>query len=355
MIIVILIVAVLIIGLFSLGSYMESRKQTALQAEQTKALLREQAKTPEEKSETSNVGKSAIARATAIDLQENTKAQVAVPAYFYKVDKDGNFVEYVGQTGARTLSATESTSITPVNIGDKICGVSFNSTGGANGINGYYGNVGCIDIQVGGETLVLEANRICRQNQLQGYLKTNLNQLGRNLTAGASQANSFTTLELRINGTDCAYNLGGFYVDVIAGTNIQDISMDDSITKGGKTTKLTETNVNLKRLSGTDDYVFELAEPMILKEYDTLNTGSFTILADGDGCSTAEGVNVTAFDKANFQSTGSGKPILFGIEDDQVSPADVGGADVLIISNGRGTSGSNDLNGDGTTSFSCIP
>lgn len=356
-IVVILIIAVLAISLFGLGSYIESRKQTALAEKQTALLQKEDKKTVEEKSETTNIGKSAIARASALDLQSNTQAQVGVPAYFYTVDKDGKFKEYVGQTSARTLSATDSTSITPVVIGDKLCGRVFNTTGGQGGEIGYYGIEKCTDIQVGGETLILDSHRICRINQLQGYLKTNLNALGRNLTAGVSQANSFASIELRINGTDCAYNLGGFYVDTSAGTNIQDVGMGEAVTKGATTSKLTETNLNLKRLSAIDDYVFELDEPILIKEYETVITGAFTILADGDGCSSAEAVNVTAFDVAPYQSAKlAGRPIITkGIEDDQVSPVDVGGADVPIVSSGRGTSAVNDVNGDGTTSFYCVP
>lgn len=357
MIIVILIIAVLIIGTFSFFSYLESRKQTAIQEKQTALLAKEQAKTPEDKSATTNVGKSAIARSTAVDLQSNTKAQVGVPAYFYTRNQDGTFKEYVGQSGTRTLSASDSTSVTPVNIGDRLCGRAFNATGGVSGTVGYYGDEKCIDIKVGGETLRLEVDRICRTNQMQGYLKTNLNALGQNLTAGASQANSFETLELRVNGTDCAYNLGGFYVDIVStASNIQDVGMGEVATKGATTAKVMETNKNLKRLTAVDDYVFELDKPILMKEYETVKTGSFTILADGDGCSTAEGVNVTAFDVSGYQSVTDDKlPLLSGIEDDQTSPVDVGGADIPIVSSGRGTSGTNTVNADGTTSFYCIP
>ena len=365
-IVIILIFAVLAISIFGFLSYTETRKQTALAEKQTALLAKEETKTVEEKSESTNVGRSAIARASALDLQSNTQSQVAVPAYFYKIDKDGKFIEYIGQTSARTLSASDSTSVTPVVIGDKICGIGFNTTGGgAGGTAGYYGLDKCIDIKVGGETMILDVHRTCRQDQLQGYLVDTRDNVGSNLTAGVSASNNFKAIELRVNGTDCAYNLGGWYVDVPAGTNILDIGLS-GITDFGSSTVLSgktkdgdivETNRVLKRVRTQSEYVFELDEPLLINEYDQIKTGAFSILADGDGCSAGtDNVNISSFDIAKYQSAKqANRPILQGIEDDQDSPVDVGGADVLMISNGKGTSTANPQNGDGTTSFYCIP
>lgn len=352
---IVAVLAVVVITGVIWGGF-QLNKQTALKEEEL-MLAKEKASKPiEQKSEESKAGDIVVVQATANDLQDNNNAQISVPSFFYTRDEGtGAFKEYVGGTAGFTLSSSATTSIKPVTIGSYLCGTAFNSTGGASGTVGYYGKEKCKKIQTEGENFQLEVNRICRQNQLQGYLITNLNALGQNLTGGVSQSNSFARLEMRVNGTDCAYNLGGWYVDVIAGTNIQDVSMEDAVAKGATIVKLEETNVNFKRLSDTDNYVFEVENPILMKEYETVKSGSFTILADGDGCSTAEPVNVTAFDKSNFQSSKSGRPLLSGYEDDQTSPADIGSADILITSTGSGTSGTNSMNRDGSSSFYCVP
>ena len=94
----------------------------------------------------------------------------------------------------------------------------------------------------------------------------------------------------------------------------------------------------------------------MLHENEKYKTGSLTLTADGDGCNAVEAINVTAFDKANFQSALGKKEVrLNGIEDDQQSPVDVGGADILIVPTGKRATASNAQNGDGSSSFWCNP
>lgn len=342
---VIAILSLLLVSVVSGITYFgwQINKQTSLQEEQAQA---DKEKTPEDKSVASKSGEVTVLKVYAQDKESNTNAQVAVPAFFY-TKKDGIFGDYIGSSASTTLSATASTSISPVTIGSTVCGNPFNGTG----TNvGFYGEEKCQEIKTEGETLQLDTHTICTAIQMQGLLFSDSTTTNANMSLGTSGSNSFDHVEIRVNGTDCAYNLAGFYVDTIAATNL------DNIDLGSDTSSMTEKNVKIQRVKEKANYVFELDTPLMMHENVKYKTGSLTLKADGDGCSTSEAINISAFDKSSSQSAKGSRPILSGrIEDDQDSPVDVGGADIQIVSSGRRASSANAQNADGTSTFYCNP
>lgn len=332
-----------------------SNKQTALQEEQAKQDLAAKSN-PQQQSVQSNAGKAAILKASAQDAENNDPTtQVAVPALFYTKDAEGKFSGWIGQGATTLLSATAATSVTPVTIGQTVYGIAFNGTGT---LNGFYGEEKAHTVTTEGDSEVYVVHTICRADQLQGLIYDNRQNTHVNLTVGASSTNSFKQAELHVNGTDCAYKLGGFYVDLIGSTHINNVDIGSALGYTGEKNEfaISKTNKNIQRVSAKDDYVFELGTPLMLHENQYFLTGGISLSTDGTGCSSAEGVNITAFDKANFKSAKAGVGIAFnGIETDATSPVDVGAADKLFVSEGKGASVANTINGDGSTSFWCTP
>lgn len=333
-------------------------KQSAYQDEQLElqkaAAAKEAAKAAAPAAPAANRGGTAsVVKAAAYDFEStNTGTATGIPSYVYQyvVDsqtgKTSETPSYIGSASATTLS-TSGTSFNTV-IGNKLCGVAFNATGGATGTTGYYGVEKCINVVRDYDDLALETHKICRQDQTQGYLEDYSNNKGLNLSLGANSAsNSFRDLFFRINSSNCAYNLGAIAITLGSGTgsNIQTITLD------GGANPMTKSSLALTRIK--PQFLYELDTPLMMHQYQSITTGSLTLIGNGNGCSTTEFVNVTAMDKGKFQSAKGSNPILTGYENDAQTPADVGGADVLIASSGRGTSTANVVNGDGTYSFAC--
>ena len=341
-IVIVLIVGILGTSMFSLVS--DSRKQTALQEDQAN---KEAVQTPEQASAASNVGDAAVVKVTAQDREQNdATTQVAVPAWFYFANKaDNSFKGWLGQGAATTLSATAATTISP-SVGDYICGKAFNGTGGS---MGYYGDQVCEEItKVSGQTIVLPTHRTCDSTQLQGVILDNRDNTNSNISVGASSTNSFKQIEVRVNGTNCAYNLGGFAVDLNSNTNIDKVELGSNAVYG----TLGLYDKTITRIKTKSEFAFTLETPKMLHENEYFYAGSLAVTADADGCTTPEAVNVTTFDVGQFKSS-KGTGIMTGIEDDQQSPVDVGAPDVSIISSGKGASVTNLQNGD-STSFYCV-
>lgn len=349
-----LVALVLIVGIVWYGV----SKQSAYQDQQL--ALQKAAQQAQDKTKTAPAapaanrgGTASVVKAAAYDFEStNTGTATAIPAYAYQyvVDsqtgKTSETPSYIGSASATTLS-TSGTSFNTV-IGNKLCGVAFNATGGTTGTTGYYGVEKCINVVRDYDDLALETHKICRQDQMQGYLEDYSNNKGLNLTLGANTAsNSFRDLFFRVNSSNCAYNLGAIAIKVGSGTK----DYINSVTLDGGDNAMTKSSLSLSRINS--QFLYELDTPLMMHQYQSITTGSLTLTGSGVGCSTTEFVNVTAMDKSKFQSAKGSNPILEGYENDAQTPADVGGADVLIASSGKGTSTANAVNGDGTYSFAC--
>lgn len=347
-----LLVVVVIGG--TIGTLYYQNKQTVLQEK------RDVEKEAEEKGTelpTAKKNEITVLKASAYDEEDNNDAQIAVDGYFWTVDADtGKFLGFIGGSSANSLPSTGTLSISPVVTGQKVHGIAFNNTGGVGGRIGYYGEVetktklGHETIISEGEEMLLKSHRICRNDQMEGLITYSGSDTNKNISLGASTSDSFEKTRLRINGTDCAYRLGAILVDTIAGSNIENVDLTED------TTALSETPISIKRIKEKDDYVFELDTPKLLIEGQKYYTGTLFVKADGDGCSSAEAVNVSAVDYASYKSAklkdGNGDllGILEGYEDNADSPADVGGDDKLYVSEAT-----NSQNGDGSSSFWCNP
>ena len=230
-------------------------KQSAYQDEQLElqkaAAAKEAAKAAAPAAPAANRGGTAsVVKAAAYDFEStNTGTATGIPSYVYQyvVDsqtgKTSETPSYIGSASATTLS-TSGTSFNTV-IGNKLCGVALNATGGATGTTGYYGVEKCINVVRDYDDLALETHKICRQDQTQGYLEDYSNNKGLNLSLGANSAsNSFRDLFFRINSSNCAYNLGAIAITLGSGTgsNIQTITLD------GGANPMTKSSLALTRI-----------------------------------------------------------------------------------------------------------
>lgn len=309
----VLLIAILLVAVSGVGVItFYAQKQTGLQE-------KEETQTTEEASESKNAGEITVLKSWAVDKQANTETQVLVPAYYYLKNEDGSFDKWIGGTSGYTLSATATTSVSPVVIGQTVYGTAFNGS--------YYGDENSQKIQIEGEQLKLDVHSICPKG-LEMKIFDETNNEAKNLSVGASQSNSFDRLKFRNNNSDCAYNLAGFYIDLTStGSNITTIVIDGDASYTG----ITKTSTSLEREKDKDDLVYALDSPIMLKESQKWFSGDVTVTADGDGCTNqGESVNVYAFDEAKFlKKDGSG--IGSGWENDADSPADVGGGDVHLL------------------------
>ena len=136
-----------------------------------------------------------------------------------------------------------------------------------------------------------------------------------NYTLGDSQTRSADALKFEVISPNVAFNVGGYFIDVPGTSNISKIeASSDSGAKIG--TSLASTS--------SDDYVFELDAPQLLREWDsyTLQSGALVVTADSDGCAKHETFNVYAMDKVWTPSSKDANTLIYAFESDASSPAD---------------------------------
>ena len=297
-------------------------------------------------------GKASNLRVFAEDLEAATTSQLAIPAYCWDVNAPNTIV---GGSAGTTTSATTTTAISPVSVGQKLKCIAFNAT--------YTGDI--VDITLvdeGGATVKLPIHRGCfnRDIAVQLFDQRNI-ELGasdggltNNFTAGASGSETGWTVEVRVNGTDCSYNLAGLYANTISDTetNITSLDVGGSITltrvgsRPNTPATLKKTPYSFQSIKAQDDFVFMVTasgegsssgtdglgraiSAIRLQDGDKIVFGGGVLLADGSGCGTTAGTNNFTFntlDGNHFVSvkTGTQGQVLFGVENDAASPADLG-------------------------------
>jgi len=152
----------------------------------------------------------------------------------------------------------------------------------------------------------------------------------RNLTLGASEAETLEKFKIKQQTANRAYNLKGFYVSLDnSDANITSISCKDSTITGASGVSIDASTLNLLNTQN-DDWLFEFSAPVLLLEFDSAEIDTLTLKADGDGCpGTAGGEHIQfcVFD-INWYRSNSKNAMILGPETDAATPADVGAANV---------------------------
>ena len=263
---------------------------------------------------------------------QNTKAIVPV----YCVDDTGNFI-IDGTNSSATAEITGNTEIgktVKCYATDVIAPSSVTP----------YDTLTPYVIKIEGESphIVIDAYNISLNAQVRYYSDTlttsTYNASGSiNVSAGAGGSGTFSKIRITNNNTDSWLPLGGFYFDVVSGSNISDIDASGNAILSGldhTSSQIVDSSLT-NSVSGRRnlwDFVFEIDDDskiaenqqVILEENDYLETGVVTVTANGDGCQaggseTGDVINVYLFKKGYFKSTKTSS-MEFGHETDANSP-----------------------------------
>lgn len=258
----------------------------------------------------------------------NPNTKVAVPIYCK--DEDGKMLN--GADGT-TSSTTSETSVSST-IGSTATCYAFNST---------YNTVKPVVVSIEDEytAVTIDAYKTLGAGYGQIVFYDDGLNTGTggalNLTGvGASQTGTFQKMRFKNNGTDVAYNLGGFYFNTQESANVSNIDISGGATLHGMTKTSTQvllstigTRVTSRQSSW--DFRFEIDDnpsesgnqPLYMQESDYLETGSMSVEANGNGCG-AELISSYAFQKGYYRSISDSDPIGFGYETDAQSPSSIG-------------------------------
>jgi len=299
------------------------------------------------------IGKPATLAITALDYSQDIPSQVAVTEYTFL---NGQIVLQAGQSTLTTAEVTEN-----VQTCSSAKVIAFQPTD----TFVYYGIP--VDLNIGAgqnpkvQLAVLRANsngsRFGEQPKVDFYYQNAIKVPGyggqvvgqavsANISLGISQSDSFDKLEISQNTTNKALQIGAFVFDQASTGGIDTISLGTGsidrqsrasarsslLPSIAKTTYSINSGANkytYKRLSRTSkaDFIIELAEPVMLMEYDKLITGSMKVKATSAGCATGEQVNMTIVDVSHFITANN--QLGLGVEKDDASSSEVGTQDFV--------------------------
>lgn len=269
----------------------------------------------EERSLAVNTGQIASVKMKAVDKESSTLAQVSVPAYVWNSKDPSHLLN-----DATVLSASTTTAVNSVSIGDNICYTAFNAS--------FYGDVACKTISAQSDLLEIPVHAVATSALIETYYKASIGDVNDelNISLGANQADSFTKLRIQNNNSNEMLNLKALVVDTVVRSNISDATV----------LGMEENSALPARLIATDqaNYRFDLPNALALREFEDFITGTFTLKADGDGCNGVNTENVVLrwLDESRFKSVkgADAGSIALGVEDNANSPADVGRADLTL-------------------------
>lgn len=268
------------------------------------------------------VGKAATLSVNARDkAADDVTTRATVPVYIK--DPQGVWIETGGTSTSTTTSQAFTAGISVSNTPYQV--LAFNAS--------FQSSDGPKDFAISDEAKVADVSvyRVANQLELILFDKDNIATLAgnSNLSLGAGETSNFNKLRIRVNQTNVGYNLYGFFWDMNANTNISSISM--------KNGEISIEPVNSLPLARTqlDDLSFKLTTPLLMYEFDDVETGNIVVQADGDnppGVDAAESFRLYAVDAAYYYSA-KGEGVKFGPESDATSPADVGSLDAPLSGN----------------------
>lgn len=276
----------------------------------------------EERSLAVNTGQIASVKMKAVDQESSTLAQVSVPAYVWNAKEKNKLLN-----DATVLSASTTSTVNSVAIGDEICATAFNGS--------FYGDTVCKVVSQQSELIEIPVHAVTTGALMENYYKASIADVNSevNLSLGANQADSFTKLRIQNNKSNSRLNLKALVVDTASRSNISDVTI----------LGMEENTALPQRLVATDtaNYRFDLPEAKALDEFEDFVSGTFTLKADGDGCitiATGEGTSAGDIvilrwvDESQYKSVkgDNAGSIASGVEDNANSPADVGRTDLTL-------------------------
>ena len=259
--------------------------------------------------------------------QDDVNTKKAVPIYC--IDSEGQFV-IDGTTSSTTAETSGSTT-----RGNTITCYAFNST--FQTLNPTVVNV---DEEI--EHIVIEGYTIATAGLYEFYdsTLTLANGGASNISISGEGSDSYDKLKFKNNNTNQWLPLGGFYFNVITGTNVSDLDISGTATVKGKThgasTSIVESDLATKVTARKDnwDYVFEIDDseysatgnagnnPIILEENDYLETRTVDVESTVGGVTGTESDIITAryFTKGYYRASKS-QEIQYGHETDASASA----------------------------------
>lgn len=266
----------------------------------------------------SNAGKPATLSVQAIDPRVSGDTQVAAKLYVITDPVIGtDSITGTFAADGDSLATSGRTDVTSgINVGTKYLAVASNST-----YLGFPTEVKTVASQ--SENLDLEVHS--QATHLQITMKDeDDNALGesgatRNLTLAASDAATIGEIKIKVNASNVAVNLGGFYTKLNDNTNIS------SVEKTG-TQDFEKSTLNLLSTTG-DDYVFLFSTPKLLLEQQTLTiSDGLTLKTNTGGCGASNNEDIVFyfFDKVWVKSTDDTNKMIYAYETDVESATDVG-------------------------------
>ena len=297
---------------------------------------------------------SLTGKAATVSVKVNDKTlsannpQVIAPIYLIKTptgDKEDvidNKVEGTFIADGTVSTASDRKDISSgINVGDKLWAIATNNT--------YYGvwkEVASVSAQ--GEVLDLDVYLISAANTVNISMKENSKSLLSNgtgevnLSLGANGAEAIDEIKVKVNGANRAFKFTGFFTNTIYDTNnISSINANGiSFVRSGTTIGLTKSTINLGR-SSIDEQVFMLDTPILITEWQEYILAGLEIKADGVGC-VAAGASLPNHDlnridfwflDSNWYKSSLGDSMVYGVETDANTKADVGAGDYQFILN----------------------
>ncbi len=294
--------------------------------EQTFAGTPEEITLQQEKLALASPPKVVLLKINAYDVASATpQTRVDVPVYCWKTNDPKEL-----KVNAQVTSTSADTSVTVFSTGDNIHCEGFNGT--------YYSDVRDngdsgveMLLKIPTESIKVPVRTIATTGPLvelktkSSYMDASRELNATGLTASADF--SWDYISVKNNNTYSAFMLKTFGVDVVADTNVSDIT----ILKGDGT--LNENTARIVRLGDSVNYRFDLPSAKRLDPSEVYTTGSFNIKVDGDGCentgTNSETITLYVIDEQQFVSAKSDSlsAVLKGIENDATTPADVGASD----------------------------
>jgi hypothetical protein len=284
--------------------------------------------TPEDCGTVRLFGKASTVHTNIYDRASSTP-NTAIRSPYYIVSKENGAFLVDG-----SASSASSRTATSTSVGKVLRGIAFNGT--------YYGvwNEFCVDKEQ--VDLDLEAYKIAQGIEI--TLKGNDSVSDAITDVYGGTANFVATIEkieIKSNDTYKVFDLAGIYMDTVAETNVSTVTMGTpalSVTKNSivprygiefpaaSTIVLDPVNIRFERVKSKTDFVWEITTPVRMFQSDKVVFGQIQITFDGDGVGTDEVMGIYAFDKQHYRSVKE-NAVLYGVETDAASPADVGSGD----------------------------
>jgi len=251
----------------------------------------------------------------------NVNTKVAVPVYCQ--GDDGSFIIDA------TSSSTTAEITGKTTVGTEITCWAFNSTVQSEPVT--------ITVDDEVEHILIDSYEVAISGHTQFYSDTFATGTGClvNITAGSDATGTISKMRYTNNNTDQWVPLGGFYFNIVEGSNVSEFDISGNAVLSGMdhaSTQIVESDLAFKvsARKTLSEFTFEIDDSseagnqvLLMEENDYLETGSVSGTADGDGCIAANADDLIvayAFTKGYYRSNKEDS-IKYGAETDATQAA----------------------------------